>query len=82
MGSVSAVTFITAAGYLDTQDMAWSGYLVVAMALMESPSTIFGILLYLHFGRVDRGDSQSFFWKQLLGEPLYSCTRHDEAAAT
>ena len=45
-GSVSAVTFVTCTAYLDTSDIAWSGHLVAAMALMESPAIIVGILLY------------------------------------
>jgi hypothetical protein len=45
-GSVSAVTFVTCTAYLDTSGIAWSGHLVAAMALMESPAIIVGILLY------------------------------------
>jgi hypothetical protein len=45
-GSISAVTFVTCTAYLDTSGIAWSGYLVAAMALMESPAIIVGILLY------------------------------------
>ena len=42
-GSVSAVTFITATGYLTAQDVSWNGYMVAAMALMESPAIIVGM---------------------------------------
>lgn len=70
-GSVSAVTFITAAGYLDIQGVAWSGYLVAAMALMESPAIIVGLLLYKHFGSQDQSLS-AFSWKQLLNESLFN----------
>ena len=44
-GSVSAVTFVTATNYLDANQIDWSGYLVAAMALMESPAIIIGLLL-------------------------------------
>lgn len=44
-GSVSAVTFITAAGYLATQGVATSGHMVAAMALMESPAIVVGLFL-------------------------------------
>lgn len=76
-GSVSAVTFVTAAGYLDMQGVEWSGYLVAAMALMESPAIIVGILLYNHYGNKQGGNKQgasqnSFSWKQLLSEALFN----------
>ncbi|MEM9620360.1 MAG: sodium-dependent bicarbonate transport family permease [Pseudomonadota bacterium] len=45
-GSISAVTFVTCTSYLDAQDIPWSGYLVAAMALMESPAIIVGLMLY------------------------------------
>lgn len=45
-GSVSAVTFVTATAYLDAQHVAWGGYLVAAMALMESPAIVVGVLLH------------------------------------
>jgi hypothetical protein len=70
-GSVSAVTFVTAASYLDMLDIAWSGYLVAAMALMESPAIIAGILLYswLHRGT---DATTTFSWKQLLNESFFN----------
>jgi uncharacterized protein len=71
-GSVSAVTFVTAAGYLDMQGIPWSGYLVAAMALMESPAIIVGILLYNHFGRQRSDSAGSFSWKQLLREAVFN----------
>ncbi len=48
-GSISAVTFVTATNYLDNNEVAWNGYLVAAMALMESPAIIIGLLLYRFF---------------------------------
>jgi uncharacterized protein len=48
-GSISAVTFVTATSYLDSNDIVWSGYLVAAMALMESPAIIVGLLMYRVF---------------------------------
>ena len=44
-GSISAVTFIIAASFLDTRGIAYGGHMVAAMALMESPAIIMGILL-------------------------------------
>jgi uncharacterized protein len=69
-GSVSAVTFVTATGYLDIQGVEWSGYMVAAMALMESPAIIVGILLYSHFGHRDGGAGISLSWPHLLRESI------------
>ncbi len=44
-GSVSAVTFITATSFLGQQKMEFGGHMVAAMALMESPAIIVGVLL-------------------------------------
>lgn len=45
-GSVSAVTFVTAASYLEFQHLHWHGHMVAVMALMEFPAIITGLLLY------------------------------------
>lgn len=57
-GSISAVTFITAANFLDTvyqnsgnADYLAGGYMVAAMALMESPAIVVGVLLARYFGK-------------------------------
>lgn len=71
-GSVSAVTFVTAAGYLGIQGIEWSGYMVAAMALMESPAIIMGILLYKHYGERDSDTANPFSWKQLCSESLFN----------
>jgi len=44
-GSVSAVTFVTAASFLEAQHLTFSGYMVAVMALMEAPAIIIGVLL-------------------------------------
>ncbi len=44
-GSISAVTFVTAASFLDDRGLAWSGSMVAAMALMESPAILVGVWL-------------------------------------
>ena len=44
-GSVSAVTFVTASSFLESQQMSFSGYMVAVMAFMESPAIIMGLLL-------------------------------------
>ncbi len=45
-GSVSAVTFITASNILQSSHIEYGGEMVAAMALMESPSIIVGVLMY------------------------------------
>lgn len=44
-GSISAVTFITACSFLDASQVSWSGTMVAAMALMESPAILIGVVL-------------------------------------
>jgi hypothetical protein len=47
-GSVSAVTFITAAQYLDTHGISFGGHMAAAMALMESPAIVLAVVLANH----------------------------------
>ena len=49
-GSVSAVTFVTAASFLEIQNYTFSGHMVAIMALMEAPAIILGVLLIRWFG--------------------------------
>ena len=44
-GSVSAVTFVTAVSYLESQQLQLKGHMVAIMALMESPAIIIGLVL-------------------------------------
>lgn len=44
-GSISAVTFVTAQGFLARLDVPTSGSMVAVMALMESPGVLTGIFL-------------------------------------
>ncbi len=69
-GSVSAVTFVTATGYLDVQGISWSGYMVACMALMESPAIVVGILLFNHFGRKDGATGTPVSMGHLLKESV------------
>jgi hypothetical protein len=48
-GSVSAVTFVTAASYLEAQQLTLHGHMVAIMALMESPAIIVGLMLISFF---------------------------------
>ena len=48
-GSVSAVTFVTAAAYIESQNLHMHGHMVAIMALMESPAIISGLILITLF---------------------------------
>lgn len=50
-GSVSAVTFVTAVSYLESQQMTLHGHMVAIMALMESPAIIVGLILISLFNK-------------------------------
>lgn len=67
-GSVSAVTFVTATSYLDVSGISWGGHMVAAMALMESPAIIVGLLLYRKYAVAEDAGDDSFSWGQLLRE--------------
>ena len=66
-GSISAVTFVTATSYLDSNQVEWSGYLVAAMALMESPAIIIGLLMFRLYNK-DIAIDQAFSAKELFRE--------------
>lgn len=44
-GSISAVTFVAAASFLDMQGAKFGGHMVAVMALMEAPAIISGVIL-------------------------------------
>lgn len=50
-GSVSAVTFVTAASFLEIQHLKFSGHMVAVMALMEAPAIIVGVILIRMFDK-------------------------------
>jgi hypothetical protein len=66
-GSISAVTFITASSFLGQLGIAYDGYMVAALALMESPAIVVGLILVSLFGG-DRDDSEATPWGEVLRE--------------
>lgn len=52
-GSVSAVTFVTAVSYLESQQLDLHGHMVAIMALMESPAIVMGLVLISTFNKVE-----------------------------
>jgi uncharacterized protein len=65
-GSISAVTFITASSFLGELGIPFSGYMVAALALMESPAIIVGLLLVKVFS--DNKEDGEFSWPEVLRE--------------
>lgn len=53
-GSVSAVTFVAAVSYLESQNIQFGGHMVAVMALMESPAIIVGVILMMHFDKENK----------------------------
>ncbi|MFN6568559.1 sodium-dependent bicarbonate transport family permease [Dendronalium sp. ChiSLP03b] len=64
-GSISAVTFITASAFLTELGIHFDGYMVAALALMESPAIIVGLILVNLF-TVD--EKRDFSWPEVLQE--------------
>ncbi len=55
-GSVSAVTFVTAASYLEAHQLILHGHMVAIMALMESPAIVIGFVLISKFSKGQAGN--------------------------
>lgn len=67
-GSVSAVTFMTAASYLNARSMPFGGYMVAALALMESPAILSGLVLARRGGT--GGGVVALSWASVIHECL------------
>ena len=67
-GSVSAVTFVAAASFLEAQTVPFGGHMVAVMALMESPAIIVGVILMMRY------DKESESQGSLLGVIQHSFT--------
>jgi hypothetical protein len=69
-GSISAVTFITAGSFLDQLGIASDGYMVAALALMESPAIVVGLILVKVFA--SKQDGHEFDWGEILRESFFN----------
>ncbi|AFY34578.1 sodium-dependent bicarbonate transport family permease [Calothrix sp. PCC 7507] len=65
-GSISAVTFITAGSFLTELNIPYDGYMVAALALMESPAIIVGLILVNVFTATQ--GKRDFSWSEVLQE--------------
>jgi hypothetical protein len=66
-GSISAVTFITASSFLEKLHIPYGGHMVAALALMESPAIIVGLIMVRVFAEKKEGDEE-FSWGSVLHE--------------
>jgi uncharacterized protein len=73
-GSISAVTFITASSLLDKLQIPYGGHMVAALALMESPAIVVGLILVRVFTIKppalfdDEQEIQETSWSEVLRE--------------
>ncbi len=58
-GSISAVTFVTASTFLTRLNVEFGGHMVAALALMESPAIIVGLLLVRIFANRRAADDST-----------------------
>ncbi len=69
-GSISAVTFITAESFLESQNIHFDGFMVAALALMESPAIIVGLILVKLGAPKNRPNSKGMKWGSILHESM------------
>lgn len=71
-GSISAVTFITAQSFLKVLSIDSGGHMVAALALMESPAIIVGIVLVRVFAKTQKPEIEAqedkFSWSEVFRE--------------
>jgi len=68
-GSISAVTFITAQSFLNVLEVSFDGFMVAALALMESPAIVVGVLLAkLNAPAEEGGEAGALVWQEVLQE--------------
>ncbi len=53
-GSVSAVTFVSAASFLEVMEVHYGGHMVAAMAMMEAPAIIVGFMLIKRYDKTQQ----------------------------
>jgi len=66
-GSVSAVTFVTACTFLEANQVHFGGHMVAAMALMEAPAIVIGVML---MRRYDPDNTGSHSLRHVFQESL------------
>ncbi len=70
-GSISAVTFITAESFLENLKIPFDGFMVAALALMESPAIIIGLLLVkIGSSQTNSENRKRIRWRSILHESM------------
>lgn len=69
-GSVSAVTFVTAQGVLENENIVFSGYMVAIMALMEIPAIVLAVGLYQRYLNESKSSITSLFQSVLSAKSV------------
>ena len=59
-GSVSAVTFVAAASFLEIQKLSFGGHMVAVMALMEAPAIVVGVALIMLYNKKNEEKSNQY----------------------
>ncbi|MFW5653387.1 MAG: sodium-dependent bicarbonate transport family permease [Planctomycetota bacterium] len=77
-GSISAVTFITAVAFMENAGVPYSGFMVAAMVLMESPAIISGVLL-ARLAMHGASESIPEFDDRSLSSPSWGQLLHESA---
>lgn len=75
-GSVSVVTFITATNFLEASGIPYGGYMVAALALMESPAIVAAVLIHRMGDRraglgTETGGLKSAMHEAVVGGPVF-----------
>jgi len=66
-GSVSAVTFVAAASFLEIQGLNFGGHMVAVMAIMEFPAIVVGFILIRKF---ERSSTQNIGLRNIIGHAI------------
>lgn len=71
-GSVSAITFIAATSFLSELKVPFGGHMVAAMALMESPAIIVGVVLFRLSQKRSDSQSEGLSWQHLMRDAFFN----------
>lgn len=73
-GSVSVVTFVTAAALLEKEGINYDGFMVGMMALMESPAIFISLLLVRLSGNKEKNDAVAYQPSDIVKESLFNAS--------
>ncbi len=73
-GSISIVTFVVGTDFLSRLDIAYGGYMVAIMSLLESPAVIMGIMLVRVFAPRGAGSTSRPGLRAILHESFFNGT--------